>query len=189
MQHALNQPYKLYLLILNERTIIAYKYLFAIGVSVVILFIMLLVVYNNKNKKAKALENSRKALNKSKKQAESLQVQKQIVEQCLKTLNTKLTDIKKKYNNSLSDLNAEKTKLANLQQNYATCLNDLEGKNIIINRLSKEVEKLKQDLIEVENTHRNELDHITDQMKTAYKSLESGSYLVQVAFKCPCLNI
>lgn len=172
MQQIINQLYNFYLTLLNGRTVIANKFLFVIGIFVVILFIMLLVVYNNKNKKGKALDSARKALNKSKKHANSLLLQKQKGEQSLQTLNTELTDLKKKYNKLYSELKAENTKFVNLQENYATCSNDLEGKIEIINRLTKGVERLRQELIKEANTHRNELDRITDQMKTDYEALE-----------------
>lgn len=84
-----------------------------------------------------------------------------------------------KYNKLSSDLKTEKAKFVNLQENLETCTADLESKNKIINRLTKEIENLKKEQIEESNTHRNELYHITDQMKTAYETLESKQKKLQ----------
>lgn len=170
MQQIVNQLFNFCLTILYGRTTLANKYLFAIGVCIVILFIVLLVVHN---KKGKALESSRKALDKSRDQASSLQIQMQKAEQDRQALNTKLIDLGKKYDKSTSALKAEKTKFVNLQKKFATCYADLNGKNKLINRLTKELEKLKIEQIEESQTHRNELNYIKNQMKSACDLLET----------------
>lgn len=173
MQQVINLLYNLYLTIHNGRTVLANKYLFVIGVCIATLFVMLLVVYNNNNKKVKMLEYLRKALNEGKRQVGRLLIQKQKAEQDLQALNTKLMDLMKKYDKLSSNLKKEKAKLVNLQENLTTYSAALVEKNKIINHLTKEVEILKQEQIEEANAHRDELDHVTVQMKTALKTLES----------------